>query len=86
MGLYVRKADNLIGPAPPPDAGRPGLGARYPAKPCTSIPGAPSPGEFSANRRRGLGARLPAKPCTSVPGAPSPGEFSIDRRPGLGAQ
>lgn len=43
MGLYVRKADNLIGPAPPPDAGRSGLGARYPANPCTSVPGAPSP-------------------------------------------
>ena len=47
MGLYVQKTDNLIGPVPPSDGGLSGLGAQNPAKPCASVPGAPSPGEFS---------------------------------------
>ena len=57
-------------------SGRRGLGARIPAKPCSSVPLAPSPGAFSANGRRRLGARFPAKPCSFVSFAPSSRDFS----------
>ena len=48
--------------------GRRGLGARFPAKPCSFVSLAPIPGVFSATGRRGLGARFPAKPCSFVNG------------------
>ena len=48
-------------------AGRRGLGARFLAKPCSSVPLAPSSGAFSGTgRRAGRGASLPAKPCSFV--------------------
>ena len=50
-------------------AGRRGLGARFLAKPCSSVPLAPSPGAFSGTgRRAGRGASLPAIPCSFVDG------------------
>ena len=48
--------------------GRRGFGARFPAKPCSSVSLAPNPGAFSANVRREFGARFPAKPCSFVDG------------------
>ena len=68
------------------EAGRRVLGARFPAKPCSFVSFAPSPGTFSAPRRRGLGARLPAKPCSSVSFTPSPGAFLALGRRRLGAR
>ncbi len=41
--MCARKVVNLIRLSPPPPGRRSGLGAPKPAKPCTSIPGAPSP-------------------------------------------
>ncbi len=64
---------------------RSGLGARNPASPSTSVPGALTPGGFSTGWRHGLGAPKPASPSTSVPGAPTPGGFSTGWRHGLGA-
>lgn len=52
MGLCARKVVNLIRLSPPPPGRRSGLGAPKPAKPCTSIPGAPSPP--SDKRRKDL--------------------------------
>ena len=50
-------------------AGRRGLGARFLAKPCSSVPLAPSSGAFSGTgRRAGRGASLPAIPCSFVDG------------------
>ena len=68
------------------EAGRRELGARFPAKPCSSVSFAPSLRDFSASRRRRFGARFPAKPCSSVSFAPSPGAFSAIGRRRLGAR
>ena len=48
--------------------GRCEFGARFPAKPCSSVSFAPSPRDFSETGRRGFGARFPAKPCSFVNG------------------
>ena len=66
--------------------GRRRFGARFPAKPCSSVSFAPNPGAFSATGRREFGARTPAKPCSSVPFAPIPGAFSANGRRGFGAR
>ena len=66
--------------------GRRRLGARIPAKPCSSVSFAPSPKAFSATGRRGFGARFHAKPCSSVSFTPSPGAFSTNGRRGFGAR
>ena len=66
--------------------GRRGLGARSPAKPCSSVSFAPSPRDFSETGRRRLGARFSAKPCSFVSLAPSPGAFSATGRRGFGAR
>lgn len=84
--MCVCNMDNSIRRALFPAGKRHGLGAQNPAKPSTSVPGAPSPEGFSAGRRSGLGARNPASPSTSVPGAPTPGGFSTGWRSGLGAR
>lgn len=83
--MCVCNMDNSIRRALFPAGKRHGLGAQNPAKPSTSVPGAPTPGGFSTGWRSGLGARNPAKPCLSVSFAPSPGGFSTGRRHGLGA-
>ena len=66
--------------------GRCEFGARFPAKPCSSVSFAPSPRDFSETGRRGLGARFLAKPCSFVSLAPSPGAFSATGRRGFGAR
>ena len=66
--------------------GRRGFGARFLAKPCSSVSFAPSPGPFSATGRRRLGARIPAKPCSFVSFAPSSGAFLASGRRGFGAR
>ena len=63
-----------------------GLGAKIPARPCSSVPFAPSLGPVLARGRRGLGARIPANPCSSVPFAPSLGPVLVRGRRGLGAR
>ncbi len=66
--------------------GRRGFGARFHAKPCSSVSFAPSSRDFSASGQRGLGARFHAKPCSFVSLAPSPGAFSAPGRRGFGAR
>ena len=65
---------------------RGGLGARIPARPCSSVRFAPSLRPFSAWGRWGLGARIPARPCSSVRFAPSLRVVSRRGRRGLGAR
>ena len=47
---------------------RPGLGARTPAKPCSSVSLAPSLWSFSEFQPFGLGARIPASPYSFAEG------------------
>ena len=47
---------------------RPGLGARTPAKPCSSVSLAPSLWSFSELQPLGLGARIPASPYSFAEG------------------
>lgn len=47
------------------------IGARTPAKPCSSVSLAPSLWTFSEFQPFGLGAKTPAKPCSFVSFAPS---------------